>query len=96
MCIPQTLQLCQHMTLLQVLALKQAAQIVSHSHPQPPVLDDLLNAVAAANPFPAEVCSAAGHELEAADGKRFQQYVKHVDPDVVCHLGYVPIGRADQ
>ena len=71
--------------------MKQTAEVLVHCHPNPPVLEDVLNAIATNNHLPDTDAAALEAKQEALDTEwnRFWRYVEHVNPDMSCHLGHV-------
>ena len=78
---------------LQVLTMKQTAEVMVHSYPKMPVLEDLFNTFAAEKGFPdAEIIEAHAHmhPLEA-EWTAFSRYTKMVDPDYSMTVKYEPL-----
>ncbi|KAL0038850.1 hypothetical protein WJX79_010660 [Trebouxia sp. C0005] len=75
-----------------VLSMKQAGEVMVHSHPKMPVLEDMLNTFAAERGYPAEcdlVAAAQATSMEA-EWAAFWQYTRLVNPDVAPKHDYVP------
>lgn len=77
---------------MQVLSMKQAGEVMVHSHPKMPVLEDMLNIFAAERGYPADydlVATAHTASMEA-EWAAFWQYIQLVNPDVAPEHDYVP------
>lgn len=74
-----------------VLTMRQTGEVIVYCHPDRPIVEDLLNAVAAesVHPVPVEVAADTTGCLGDAWVK-YAKYVQLVDPDHGCHVGYVP------
>ena len=80
--------------MLQVLTMKQTAEVMVHSYPKMPVLEDMLNTFAAERGFPdADLLATAAEPLHA-EWASFQEYIKLVDPDFHVVIGYAPLCTA--
>lgn len=77
--------------MLQVLTLGQTGEVIVYCHPDRPVVEDLLNAVAAENGLPApEEVAADTSGCHKNAWSQYAKYVQLVDPDLGCHVGHVP------
>ena len=68
---------------LQVMTMQQTAEVMVHSYPKMPVLEDMLNSFAAGKGFPdadSLVAEADSAPLEA-EWAAFREYTRIVDPD---------------
>lgn len=75
-----------------VLSMKQAGEVMVHSHPKMPVLEDMLNTFAAERGYPADcdLVAAAHPTSMEAEWAAFWQYTQLVNPDVAARPDYVP------
>lgn len=74
-----------------VLTMKQAGEVMVHSHPKMPVLEDMLNTFASEKGYPADcdlVANAHTASMEA-EWAAFWQYTQLVNPDVAPKHDYV-------
>lgn len=78
---------------LQVLTMKQTAEVMVHSYPKMPVLEDLFNTFAAEKGFSAaDSIEAQAHmHLLEAEWTAFAEYTKLVDPDYTMLVNYEPL-----
>ena len=77
---------------VQVLSMNQAGEVMVHSHPKMPVLEDMLNTFASERGYPADcdlVATAHTTSMEA-EWAAFWQYTQLVNPDVAPRHDYVP------
>ncbi|KAL0024958.1 hypothetical protein WJX77_006344 [Trebouxia sp. C0004] len=72
-----------------VLSMKQAGEVMVHSHPKMPILEDMLNTFAAERGYPADCDLAYTTSLEA-EWAAFWQYTQLVNPDVAPRHYHVP------
>ena len=74
--------------------MKQTAEVMVHSYPKMPVLEDMFNTFAAERGFPDAEATAAGARPQQAQWEIFWSYTKLVDPDYTMTVGYVPLDAA--
>lgn len=79
--------------LLQILTMKQAGEVMVHSYPKMPVLEELLNTFAIQRGGESEEhLVARAHENDMqAEWTMFWNYTKFVNPDYVARYEYVPL-----
>ncbi len=77
---------------MQVLSMKQAGEVMVHSHPKMPVLEDMLNTFASERGYPADCDLVANAHTTSmqAEWAAFWQYTQLVNPDVAPQHDYVP------
>ena len=78
---------------LQILTMKQAGEVMVHSYPKMPVLEEMLNTFANQRGAETEeslVALACEGDMQA-EWTTFWNYTRHVNPDYTARFEYVPL-----
>ena len=78
---------------LQILTMKQAGEVMVHSYPKMPVLEEMLNTFAHQRGDETEesVVALAREGDMQAEWTTFWHYTRHVNPDYTARFEYVPL-----
>ena len=76
---------------MQVMTMQQTAEVMVHSYPKMPVLEDMWNTFAAERGFPAVEDIVAHSVPPEAEWTAFWQYTKRVDPDYTRVIEHLPL-----
>ena len=79
--------------LLQVMTMQQTAEVMVHSYPKMPVLEDMFNSFAAAKGFPSaeSLIAKTDSSLLEAEWAAFWEYTRVVDPDHTRRIEHVSL-----